>query len=268
MTVRKIAGYGWHPDLPDHRDRIYNLEERILKSVELDPVFSLRGEMPEVYDQGQLGSCTANGVGAVLEHGQMVQGQGAVTPSRLFIYYGERVIEGTVPTDAGAQVRDGIKVVASEGAPPEEPDWPYDISQFAQKPSPKAYEDAKNHVAIEYLRIEPGAGGDPIRTALAAKAPVVFGFSVPSRFESPEWTAASEVLPLPEPTEQAIGGHCVVAIGWDFSRTRFPGVDAFEIRNSWGPGWGDRGHFWMDARWLTEPSRSLSSDFWVIRRTA
>jgi C1A family cysteine protease len=75
--------------------------------------------MPPVYDQGELGSCTANAIAAILEHQEMRESEGAITPSRLFIYYGERAIEGTIKEDSGAQIRDGIKVVAGEGAPPE-----------------------------------------------------------------------------------------------------------------------------------------------------
>jgi len=57
--------------------------------------------MPPVYDQGQLGSCTAQSVGAILEMDEVKQREaGAATPSRLFIYYNERAMEGTVSEDA------------------------------------------------------------------------------------------------------------------------------------------------------------------------
>ena len=93
----------------------------------------LRPQCPPVYDQGQLGSCTANGIAAAIEFDQRKQGNKEFVPSRLFIYYNERVIEGTVSQDSGAQIRDGVKVVAKLGAPPET-DWPYNIAKFAQKP--------------------------------------------------------------------------------------------------------------------------------------
>jgi C1A family cysteine protease len=67
-----------------------------------------------VYDQGQLGSCTGNGIAGAIEFDQRKQGTREFTPSRLFIYYNERVIEGTVTQDAGAQIRDGIKAVARD----------------------------------------------------------------------------------------------------------------------------------------------------------
>lgn len=261
LSKRQTKRFGWRADLPDHRDRIYNLEQAILREPDLPAQFSLRGEMPEVYNQGELGSCTANSIAAVLEYQEMREGTTADTPSRLFIYYGEREIEGTIPEDSGAQIRDGIKVVASEGAPPETV-WPYDIAKFAERPSEEAFAKAKLERAVAYQRILTGGHGAPIRTALHAHHPVSFGFTVPASFEDGSWNPAKEPLPLPGPKEKSIGGHAVAIVGWDFSKTRFS-VNAFEIRNSWGPDWGDAGYFWMDAEWV-DPSRSLSSDFWVI----
>src|SRR5207237_1251822 len=70
---------------------------------------------PAVYDQGCLGSCTGNGIAGALQYGQGGQRQADVfKPSRLFIYYNERTIEGTVDEDAGAMLRDGIKTVAKQ----------------------------------------------------------------------------------------------------------------------------------------------------------
>ena len=71
VAKRKNERFGWVPDLPDPRDSIYNLEEPVLQAPQLPRKFSLRGEMPPVYDQGELGSCTANAIAGILEHQEM-----------------------------------------------------------------------------------------------------------------------------------------------------------------------------------------------------
>jgi C1A family cysteine protease len=136
---RKIARYGWIPDLPDERDHLYAAPPAVLSA--LPPYVDLRTQCPVIYDQGMLGSCTANAIGGAIEFDRIKQSLPDFVPSRLFIYYNERVIEGTVEIDSGAMIRDGIKSVASEGACPE-PEWPYDISMFAVRPSAEAYRDA------------------------------------------------------------------------------------------------------------------------------
>src|SRR5690349_5986657 len=134
-----VGHYGWVPDLPDHRDLTYAAPAAFLTA--LPTSVDLRPGCPDVYDQGQLGSCTANSIGGAFQFEQIKQKVKDFVPSRLFIYYNERVIENTVNSDSGAQIRDGIKVVAKQGAPPET-DWPYDINKFAQKPPQSAFADA------------------------------------------------------------------------------------------------------------------------------
>src|SRR5581483_7498230 len=264
-SASRHGGYGWVRDLPDARDYLYAAPLYRFPGG-LPPSVDLRSECPAVYDQGQLGSCTGNGIAGAIEFDQRKQGNKEFTPSRLFIYYGERVIEGTVSQDSGAQIRDGIKVVVKQGAPPET-DWPYsdaDPGPFQQKPPQTAYADATHHEALVYKRILLSGPGAALQTALAAGHPVVFGFSVPSYFEDGSWDATRQSLPVPSPSDHFIGGHCVVLSGYDFTRTRFPNP-AYQVENSWGPGWGMNGRFWMDAGWFDANAR-LASDFWVITR--
>src|SRR4030095_2793109 len=116
--IRKIKRYGWIPDIPDQRDFLYAAPPAFLRA--LPPKVDLRKKCPPVYDQGQLGSCTANAIAGAIEFDQMKEQLPQIfLPSRLFIYYNERVIEGTVDSDSGAMLRDGIKTVAKQGACPE-----------------------------------------------------------------------------------------------------------------------------------------------------
>src|SRR5690349_6802354 len=144
---REIRGFGWIPDVPDQRDHLYAAPPQYLKALPLST--DLRAKCPPVYDQGALGSCTANAIAAAVEFDRMTQKLSDFVPSRLFIYYNERAIEGTVPIDAGAMLRDGIKPVASDGVCPA-PERRYDIAKFTHKPSQTCYADATLNPAVSY----------------------------------------------------------------------------------------------------------------------
>ncbi len=250
-ATRKIAHYGWVPDLPDQRDHLYAAPVETL--VALPPSTDLRAQCPAVYDQGQLGSCTANAIAGAIEFDRMKQKLSDFVPSRLFIYYNERVIEGTVGSDSGAQIRDGIKSVNKQGVCPET-DWPYNITKFTQKPPAKAYRDAKLDRAIAYQRLVQTMM--QMKGCLASGYPFVFGFAVYESFESRR-VAQTGHAPMPGPGEKQLGGHAVAAVGYD------DGPQTFLIRNSWGDGWGMAGYFTLPYAYLAQPS--LASDFWTIR---
>ena len=150
--------YGWICDIPDQRDHLYAAPGAALAA--LPAKIDLRRNCPAVYDQGQLGSCTANGIAGAIQYDRMKQNlKPDFTPSRLFIYYNERVIEGTVKSDSGAQIRDGIKVVAKEGDCPET-EWPYVITKFTNKPTTQCYKDALKYKAVQYQRRGPECESD------------------------------------------------------------------------------------------------------------
>ena len=215
----------------------------------------LRANCPAVYDQGQLGSCTGNAIAGAIQFDRMKQNLTPdFVPSRLFIYYNERVMEHTVSTDSGAMIRDGIKSVANYGVCPEVSDWPYDINKFAQKPPIKAFSDAKLHKAVSYSRLINNIA--QLKGCLASGYPFVFGFSVYESFESPE-VARTGIVPMPQPTEKQVGGHAVMAVGYDDAEQRFI------VRNSWNEGWGMEGYFTIPYAYLTD--NNLADDFWTIR---
>jgi C1A family cysteine protease len=250
--ARSIKHYGWVRDLPDHRDAFYSAPVAALQA--LPPQLDLRPQCPPIYDQGQLGSCTGNGIAGAIEFDQMKQKLKQVfVPSRLFIYYNERSMEGTVSSDSGAQIRDGIKSVAKEGVCDEKL-WPYDVAKFADKPPASCYQAAKEHPAVSYQRLVQVLA--QMKGCLASGYPFVFGFTVYESFESPAVTKTGQV-PMPASTEAVLGGHCVMAVGYDDAQQRFI------IRNSWGTTWGMQGYCTMPYPYLAQ--NDLSSDFWTIR---
>ena len=249
-TARKKARYGWTPDLPDARDHIYSAPAIALAA--LPPSADLRGGCPPVYDQEQIGSCTANAIGAAFEFEVKKQGLADFMPSRLFIYFNERVMEHTVETDSGAMIRDGIKSVANLGVCPET-SWPYDINRFRDKPAAQCYTEAEKNQVTVYRRVLQNL--HQLQGALANSTPVVFGFSVYETFEGQD-VAQSGVVPMPSRGEKLLGGHAVLAVGYDDASQRFI------VRNSWGPNWGQQGYFTMPYAYVT--NAQLAQDFWTI----
>ncbi len=246
-----LNSYGWLPDLPDHRDLTYAAPAKIL--AKLPPKMDLRKNCPPVYDQGQLGSCTANAIGGAFEFELNKQKAPDFMPSRLFIYYNERAIENTVNSDSGAQIRDGIKTVNKLGVCPEKI-WPYNTSEFTQKPHAVCYTDALKHQVISYQRIITDI--NHMKGCLAEGYPFVFGFTVYESFESSA-VAQTGIVNLPQKKEKVLGGHAVMAAGYDDASQRFI------VRNSWGINWGQSGYFTMPYAYLTNPN--LADDFWTIR---
>jgi len=242
--------YGWKPDIPDIRDFGYSLIKpwRLLLPSSID----LRPNCSPVKDQGDASSCTGNALGNALEYLEIKDKKGSDTFSRLFIYYNEREAEGNINADGGAFIRDGIKTLATIGAC-HESTWPYNLDNLTIKPSNEAYVEASNHRITSYYRI--GSLGD-MRNCLASGYPVAFGFSVYENFEGEE-CAKTGIVRVPGPTERMIGGHAVLAVGYD-DKTKM-----VLVKNSWGADWGIGGYFWLPYEYIE--NRNLSDDFWTIK---
>lgn len=240
--------YGWKPQLPDQRDLAF---EPVHVPNALPPRVDLRSLCPPVVDQGQLGSCTANAIAAAHEFAQMKQGETAFPPSRLFIYYNERAMEGTVKSDAGAVIRDGFKSISKQGVCDENL-CKYIISKFTRKPTVAAYKAALKHKAVQYLAVTPTP--DQLKGCIADGFPFVFGISVYASFEN---VGSDGMVPMPAAHEQMLGGHAIACVGYDDAKR------VFFVRNSWGSSWGDAGYCYIPYDYLT--NADLASDFWTVR---
>lgn len=265
ITRRRVTGLGWIADLPDPRDKIYSAAIATLQA--LPPSVDLREQCPPVYDQGRIGSCTANAIAGAIEFDRRKNGETPdFVPSRLFIYYNERAIEGHVAYDAGAQIRDGIKSVAQQGVCPED-EWPYDDTpaewdggpfppgaKEAEKPSAQCYTDAQQYTAVEYHRVNHVMS--QMKGCLAEGYPFCFGITVFDSFwEAPDKQAT--VTPLPSANDTPVGGHAVLAVGYDDAKSWFV------VRNSWGPSAADNGYFYLPYAYIQDPQ--LARDFWTVR---
>lgn len=246
--------YGWSPTLPRKSDLKYLAPARS----EEDPLphkVDLRNDCPPVYNQYTLGSCTANAIASAIQFSRLKSKFDVnFEPSRLFIYYNERKLSKRENYDAGATLRDGLTTVSKQGCC-SDMKWPYDITKFTIQPPQECYDEASLYTAINYYNISQDI--NHLKACLAEGFPFVFGFMVYDSFENVQ-VRKTGILDMPnEDVENFLGGHAVMAVGYDDDTKRFI------IRNSWGDKWGDKGYFTMPYDYLT--SKNYASDFWTIR---
>ena len=246
--MRSKKSYGWLPDIPDQRDYFY---KAIKPKIKLPAEIDLRKYCSAIEDQGNLGSCTAQALAGNLEFLDNQPDSVYTDVSRLFIYYNERVLRDSEAFDSGAFLRDGIKTLKKTGYCREKI-WPYKIEQFKLKPPALCYKEAKNHLISSYYRL---SSLTEMLVCLADGYPFVFGFTVYESFET-EKVKRTGIVPMPKKDERPVGGHAVLAVGYNQKQKRFL------VRNSWGKAWGKDGYFTMPYEYL----ETQAADFWTIRK--
>ena len=242
-----IPKYHWVPDKIDNRDYKYLALNKTTRNV-----IDLRPYCSPIEDQGNLGSCTGQAIAGAIELLNNRNGKHRDI-SRLFIYYYERELIGTINYDSGAYIRDGIKVTNKKGAPLEK-FWPYNIRQFRMRPVSTAINDALKRKVTLYERVLDHNG---CIDAITNGYPVTIGFHVYSSFESAQ-VSKTGIMPYPNTRkERYLGGHAVLLVGYDKIK------QVYIARNSWGPSWGDKGYFYMPFQVIQ--NKSMSGDFWIIK---
>ena len=252
---QRIFSFGWIPDLPDFRDYTegsVSIRE-IMIPTGLSPALNvaipggankkaamrsgakqlgahtvcvpkalpsssdLREWCSPVEDQGNLGSCTANAGAGVIEYYERKAFGRHTDASRLFLYKVTRNLMKQ-KGDTGAYLRKTMGAMVLFGVPPEE-FWPYsdDAERFDKEPPAFCYSFAQSYKTLQYYRHDPpgaaaGAVLDRVKTHLAAGHPSMFGFTVYSSIEMADDRGA---IPFPAPSERILGGHAVVAVGYD-----------------------------------------------------
>jgi C1A family cysteine protease len=208
----------------------------------------LRDVASGVYDQQDLGSCTAFAVGkGVRELLQNVRGEQATPLSALFLYYETRKLRNAVDLDSGATITDAMKAIAGSGVAPEAA-WPYDIGVFAQKPPQAAYKAATPWKLTTGIQI---GGLDEIKKALARKQPVVAGMRLYKSFRD---VGADGQLQMPQNGDIMVGGHAITIVGYDNQKRHLI------VKNSFGTAWGDKGYFYMPYAYVNP---ELVLDIWT-----
>lgn len=250
-----VRGFGWRPSLPDARDVLADTSEIPLRD-EVDP----RAEyMTPVYDQGRIGSCTANAVAAAIDAWRIVDDMEAMLPSRLAIYWLERHLEGQSPTaDDGAFGRDGFKAARRWGVLPEEHlEYTDDVHSPLYTTDPRKDSDwPPEHWQLQDKYKSVPRSLIALKRVLSNRQTIAFGFTVPEGFQSAEM-ARDGVMELPGDSPMMQAGHEVLAVGYLKSEPHY-----CLVRNSWGADWGIDGYFLMPWVWLLEPG--LTSDFRTI----
>lgn len=259
--------YGLVRQVQDERDLKFAPSRTVILPRKKD----IRAACPPVFDQGSLGSCTANaGVTAY-----MMWKNTEEEMSRLYLYYVERYLEGTVDEDSGAMMRSIGKALNKFGVCTEH-HWPYDIEKYKIDPPYPADKDALGRRVPAYKAL---SNLQEIKEFIVEKKqPVMAGIAIYDSFER-EDVAKTGIVPMPNTRkEQLRGGHAILIVGYDddFDKshsscflssvvTGFRAALGYSggrllCRNSWGMTWGDNGYFWLPYEFVGQHAY----DFWVL----
>lgn len=246
--INSQYGFGYIPDLPDHRDRVFAASPKLPPT--LPAKIDLRPQTypKPCYDQSSANSCTGNSVAAMHGFIDRKQGGSNINPSRRQIYYDARANDGLQNVDAGAAIRSALYMIGLRGVAPEEL-FTYDVSKINEQPGEAVYIAAEKKKALVYLRLDINV--DVMRACLAEGFPFVIGSTLYQNYYD-----ASSTGMVPMPSGSMIGGHAQMYVGYDDS------VRRFIVQGSWGT-WGDRGFTYWPYDYAA--NENYSADAWTLR---
>jgi C1A family cysteine protease len=242
--------YNLRKDTFHPKDYIFRSPRPILE-VMLPAIVDRRASFTEILDQGDLGSCVANAVGAELRCQMLPKKQYLL--SRLKLYFDARKREGNLGSDTGCMIRTALRVCQESGYAKEK-FWPYIIAKFTKNPAIKAGLDAEKNKINSYQRIECNDLYS-IKCAIFEGHNIVAGISVFESFDSLT-TAQTGVICMPKSTEKELGGHAVLIVGYNDN------TQEFIVLNSWSERWGQNGFFTIPYQYI----QSFNSDLWILTR--
>jgi hypothetical protein len=218
---------GWRKDKFDPRNYLHKIAKVVPNVVDWSAI------IPNVRDQGNLGSCTGFGIGGQLT--ALANKLKVYTEwfSPTWIYNGARYIEGTLTQDAGAAPGDCFDWLKQKGCLLEH-FWPYTGILDKTSPPSKFNVEAAKYPEIIYTRVTGDVDG--ICSALAAGNIVSIGTPW---FDSWMNIGADGILPTVSDLDTVAGGHETYLYGYDKTQNLFFGS------NSWGTSWGKAGRYLM-----------------------
>ena len=205
----------------------------------------------KTHNQESESSCTGYALSTLREHYEIIKGN-IVDLSPLFIYWWERKMIDSVFEDGGARIGDGMEVLKDLGVCEEKyhKSIPGTSKDVFVKPDTKAMVSALSYRISEYTSVP---NLDQLLIALASSNPVVIGIPIYKSIESHSVNKTG-IIPTPKRKEELLGGHAVVACGYDKKKKMV------RFHNSWGIKWGDGGYGYAPFDYLK--ASSVSTGFW------
>lgn len=210
----------------------------------LPPRVDLKPFCPPVRNQGELFSCVGWAVGyGALTMQRAIQNR-CTDPqiiahnasSALFIY--NQINNGNC--SQGSRMSDALEFLKENGDCLAR-EFDFDVNDCEKQPDSLLETSAQNFAINDYSTLfaineHPRNKVNKTRYALSQKKPVIIGLAVRRNFY--QLQNATYWWPENGNTSPA-GGHALVVIGYDDKRA------AFQVMNSWGESWGDRGFIWI-----------------------
>lgn len=266
MVNKRFLGYLHSP----RSIKDYIAEDTPVKLDTLKASYSNKSWQTKVYDQLDIGSCAAFSKKSQIE-AMLKRTKGQTHDlSALYIYYAARVgvLGWPADEDTGLYMRSTLDAVRRFGVPPTDK-WEYDTGNLDIEPDWISTGYARGYEPLRYFRLDFDIFTSPqttlarLKDYLSRRIVWDFGFNC---YES-LFDDDSGNIPFPSSNENIIGGHAVLAVGYDDSkeivnrRDNSKTVGAFQIKNSWGESWGESGYGWVPYEYFL---RGQADDIWTI----
>lgn len=260
---------GCRPDSAHARTR-YALSHTLLgEAPKFPPSYSAEHHEGAILDQNRTSACTGHGASQALQVAVGVLGAAALEgaflafrPSPRGIYDLARLREEKALTDDGAALSDVVDALAAGGVrplvlpSPEGFSSDVDESNVNALPTPEELALEHQHLEVGPYRVDTSRADwlDQLCAGISTRGSAIIGAFVDTAFEG--YTLQGGPISEPNLHDPAGGGHCLAITSY---RTE-GGKRIFRGPNSWGPEWGDRGHFEVTESWM----RGAVSDCYVF----